>query len=160
MFKIDLKTITKLDKFKDLQKTLEKISHQEVLIGVPDTKTERKAGEAASNAELAYIHEHGAPMQNIPQREFLQPSIEHNIDKINAQQKKVLEIGLENKSTQSELNKLGLLGQSIVKNWFTDSNNGWEPNTPETIKRKKSDKPLIDTAQLLNSITYVIRDNK
>jgi hypothetical protein len=32
------------------------------------------------------------------------------------------------------------------------------PNSQTTIDAKKSDKPLIDTGQLVNSITYVIDD--
>jgi len=159
LFNINWKTTVTIDKFEKIAKLLEKLAGKSVLIGVPEAETDRKVGEAASNAELAYIHEHGAPVHNLPKRKFLEPAIEDNIEQINKQQKVVLECTLENKDTQASLNALGLLGQSTVKNWFTNSKNGWEPIKPATIARKGSDKPLIDTAQLLNSITYIIRDN-
>ncbi|MBY6921870.1 hypothetical protein HYH30_19035, partial [Clostridium botulinum] len=41
--------------------------------------------------------------------------------------------------------------------WFTNPSNNWAENSAETIKRKDSDKPLIDTGELRKSITYVIK---
>jgi hypothetical protein len=48
-----------------------------------------------------------------------------------------------------------LRAQAAVKNKVVTG--PFEPNKPATIARKGSDRPLIDTAQLLNSITYVVR---
>ena len=33
----------------------------------------------------------------------------------------------------------------------------YEPNAPSTIRKKKSDKPLIDTGRMRQSVKYVIR---
>lgn len=37
-------------------------------------------------------------------------------------------------------------------------NGDFVPNSPETIKRKGSDKPLIDTGRMRQSINYVIQE--
>jgi len=34
----------------------------------------------------------------------------------------------------------------------------WEPNSPETIRKKGSSQPLIDTKHLVNSTTYIVRE--
>jgi hypothetical protein len=84
------------------------------------------------------------------------------------------------------LHRAGALGRDAAKKWFTDPRNGWEPNKFETVRRKlmqltgkrrttalsalmsgaadyaweggnlSLDTPLIDTAQMRNSITYIV----
>ena len=47
-------------------------------------------------------------------------------------------------------------------NWYRDvqrahiRNGNWVPNAPATIRRKGSDRPLIDTGQLVNSVEYEV----
>lgn len=120
----------------------------------------QKQGATYSQARDAYLMEHGDPMWHIPPRPFLQPSIEANIDKLTSQQTKIVKAALDGKpaAAKIEMQKLGLLAQSIVKGWFTDPRNGWAPNAPATIQAKGSDRPNIDSGQMRNSITYVVRD--
>ena len=150
--------VTKMDKTDKLFKALNYVASQDVLIGLPQETSSRKKGEI-TNAELAYIHSHGAAMHNIPPRPFLEPAIEANINPIIEIQKKGLQGALAFKPNEikSAMKALGLFGQSAVKDWFTDPRNNWAPNAPATIHRKGSDRPLIDTGQLRNAITYVIR---
>ena len=55
------------------------------------------------------------------------------------------------------LETAGSVGADLVKEAIADG--GWEPNAPETIKRKKgSDKPLIDTDAMRQAATWQVRD--
>jgi hypothetical protein len=60
--------------------TLERLTKQHVLVGVPAEQALRKPepGEkgVVNNAFLAYIHENGCPAAHVPPRPFLKPSIE------------------------------------------------------------------------------------
>ena len=125
-----------------------------------DINTRIQAGSTYSDAVAAYIAANGDPILNIPPRPFLEPSIDAEKEKIAVQQTKVLTAALNGKVSQArtEATKLGLLGQNIVKSWFTDPRNNWTPNAPSTIKRKGSDKPLIDTGALRNSISYAVKE--
>ena len=55
--------------------------------------------------------------------------------------------------------KAGMVGRDACKNYITDGTH-LAPNAPETIARKGSDLPLVDTASMLNSITYAVRRKK
>lgn len=55
---------------------------------------------------------------------------------------------------QSTLKKIGVITVGYVQNQIT--NGEFEANAPSTIRRKKSDHPLIDTGQLRRGISYVI----
>lgn len=125
-----------------------------------EIKDAQKAGSSYSQALGAYMLEHGDPLWQIPPRPFLEPAFKANADKLRVQQLKIIKAALEGSPEKMsiEVQKLGLLGQSIVKAWFVDPRNGWAPNAPSTIAAKGSDKPLIDTGELRNSISYVVRN--
>jgi hypothetical protein len=50
----------------------------------------------------------------------------------------------------------GLRGADLVREAINEG--GWEPNSPATVARKNSSKPLIDTSHMRNAATYVVRD--
>ena len=54
--------------------------------------------------------------------------------------------------------RAALAGQNAARRWFTDSRNNWAPNKPATIRRKGSDKPLIDTGVLRAAIVGITRE--
>ena len=51
-------------------------------------------------------------------------------------------------------------GQNIARDWFTNPANNWAANSEDTVKKKGSDRPLIDTSELRKSITYVVKDGE
>lgn len=117
-----------------------------------------REGEAVTNAEIAMVHEYGSPSQGIPERSFLRASIDLNREKYRAYLRKAIGALLEAAKkgpidTRGIFERLGLMAAADVKalmrleGFFT-------PLKPETIARKGSSKPLIDTGQLLNSVTY------
>lgn len=58
-------------------------------------------------------------------------------------------------SAETVLMSAGRSATAIMQN--TLRNFPWEPNSPETIKRKKSEKPGIDTGDMLKAITFDVR---
>lgn len=117
------------------------------------------SGSPYSEAYQLYIQEHGSPLWASPPRPVLEPAIEHRKDWIAEQLSKAAEAALDGnvKGVQDGLHKAGRVAESAAIDWFTNPANGWAPNSPETIKLKGSDKPLIDTGELRKSITHVLR---
>lgn len=118
-----------------------------------------------SQAMQAFLAEHGSPLWRVPPRPIIQPAIEdeENMEMIKEQMKAVLDAFIKSKTKGAEeLEKLGLMGQNILRDWFDNPKNNWAPNSPYTIAIKEEKgstdpKPLIDTGQLRKSMTYVIR---
>lgn len=146
------------DKTSALRESLDKLMSQEVLAGVPEAKASRE-GEM-NNATLAYIHNFGSPAQNIPARPFLGPGIAKRQDEIVAELRAAGKDALDmngNKIGQ-HLTRVGLLAQAGIRSMFGGGE--MAPLKPETVARKggKKTTPLIDTGQLRNSISFVVRD--
>lgn len=165
MFKSFIKPVCKVthktSNMSALTARLQDLAKRDVLIGIPQEKSSRP-GEEPTNAELAYIHEHGSPMKNIPPRPFLGVAVWENRDKVATVQRKIIRDVLngQGQATALSMHKLGLLGQNLAKGWFVDTRNNWAPNAPLTIALKGSDKPLIDTGALRQAITYAVREDK
>ena len=117
------------------------------------------SGSPYSEAYQLYIQEHGSPLWAAPPRPVLEPAIEHRKDWIAEQLSKAAEAALDGnvKGVQDGLHKAGQVAENAARDWFTDPSNGWPPNSPETIKLKGSNKPLIDTDQMRKAITHVVR---
>lgn len=110
-------------------------------------------GEAISLAMIAATHEFGSPEQNIPERSFLRGGIRRGIPKFNKVNEDSLRKVVRGEMTcAGALDRLGVVAVGEVKREFVVGN--FVPNKPATIKRKGSSRPLIDTAQLRQSITY------
>lgn len=110
-------------------------------------------------AHQMYIHSKGSPLWHVPPRPIIEPAIEDDKEAITELLKKALESALEGKKQDflAYIEKAGLEGQKASQEWFNNPKNNWAPNSPLTIAKKGSDKPLIDTASLRKSITYVVR---
>lgn len=154
-------TVDVTKKFEEQMKALMKRS---VFVGIPQDKNARDDGPI-KNATLGYINEFGSPAQNIPARPFLIPGVKAAGEKVS----KILgkaSVDL-NGNVDSALDKAGLVAQSTVKSRIVNSVDiqGLSEATIKARSRRKSRrrtgvmKPLIDTGQMLNSITYEIRDN-
>lgn len=148
-----------------LRERLEDLIASEVLVGIPEAETYRdEIDEEMTNAALLYFHTHGSPLQNIPARPVIEPAIEasDNKEHIMAEFAKAARSAMQGDPDEMErhLNLAGQEGENAARGWFEDPRNAWPPNSPATIIRKGSDRPLIDTGQLRKSIVYVIRSGK
>lgn len=103
-------------------------------------------------AVIAAIHEFG--LGDMPQRSFLRSAYDENLPMIDKMIQRVANGAVFGLGTNAALNQLGNVVQGIVQRKIVDG--PFVPNSPATIKRKKSSKPLIDTGHLRQSIRYVI----
>ena len=115
-----------------------------------------------SNAELLFIHSKGSPIKGIPARPVIEPAIaaDGNRQSIAHELAEVAKATLQDKPdvAQKRLRRAALAGQNAARRFFTDPRNNWAPNKPATIRRKGSDKPLIDTGVLRAAIVGITRE--
>jgi len=157
----------------------------QVLVGIPSTEAERDDEESGpiNNAPLGYIHDNGSPANNIPARPFLREGINDAKDRILKELNKGAQAALDGKSKQADqaLKAAGMAAQNAVRARINSG--AFEPLSDATLKARArrgrkgamlelesraagnapgnaNAKPLIDTGQLRNSITYVIRKKK
>lgn len=139
--------IKKIERIDDLSKML-------LIYGVVD-ETTRTNGvlvkDYAIYVEYGTIH--------IPERPFFRTMQIKNADIMKRVIKKILSNCIE--GYIEPIDAFKRIGR-YIKSKLEDSllNGNWEPNSPETIKYKKGDKPLVDTGNLLNSLGFVIYKNK
>lgn len=153
--------ITK-DRLKKVLGAIATLPAHDVLVGVPGDTSDRSG--AITNAALAYIHDNGAPEANIPARPFMRPGIADAKTDIADRFKQVGTSLLSGNQGGAEraLHAAGLAAQASIRRKI---NTGpFLPLAPSTLAARRrrgrtGDKPLIDTGQLRNSITYVVRAN-
>lgn len=154
-------TLNKLPAFLE---NLKAMQNKSVMIGIPHDKDARKE-EGATNAQIGIVQEFGSGAKNIPPRPFLIPGVKEA-------QKEAIPIlksgainAMHGEDIEITFNKVGLIGQNHVKAKIV--NGQFAPLKASTLATrmrarksgKAGTKPLIDTGQLLNSITYVVREN-
>jgi hypothetical protein len=143
-----------------------KDANRTVLVGVPQGATAKKrikhAGkpdeivETDTNlAVIAAVHEFGSPEQGIPERSFLRAGVRAGVPKFNRLNEANLRaVVLGTKTVDQSINLLGVVAVGEVQRQIRHGQ--YEPLKQATIDRKGSSKPLIDTAQLIQSQTYVV----
>lgn len=106
-------------------------------------------------ADVALIHEYG--LGSVPERSFLRAWVDENQPAIEARLKREVEGALFGKhSPQQAMDRFGLWAVGEIKKRIIG---GITPAlAAETIVRKGSSTPLIDTGQLLSSITHAVVD--
>jgi len=133
-----------------IKKELRLIDKSYTQIGIQKDAGNEEDGK--SIVEVAANNEYG--VGNIPQRSFMRSTFDEQRVKINDVVSKQYEKILDGKSTVKK--SLGLLGEFMegkIKRKITDLKT--PPNSPLTIKLKKSSNPLIDTGTMRASIRHV-----
>ncbi|MCK4717652.1 MAG: hypothetical protein KAT70_03195 [Thermoplasmata archaeon] len=133
--------------------------HSTVLVGVQGKKAEAthkdsedSEGEPLTVGEIASIHEFGL---GVPERSWLRAWIEENRSMIQSDLRRAMQRVIEGKLTKEQA--ASILGVKYVGEIQKRIAQGIEPpNHPDTVKRKGSSKPLIDTGQLRSAITWVL----
>ena len=178
---MEVSSTSKGNGIEKIKKDMARLMALDVLVGIPENKSARKDTDKVNNAQLLYLHTNGSALRHIPARPVIEPAIVANKEAIAEELKTSSKLILQGKTEQSmqQLKKVGMLGATVSKDWFTDSRNKWPPNAPRTIIRKLNkikgkkgkeaiteylktgvtDKvtPLIDTGALRQSITFVVR---
>lgn len=119
-------------------------------------KRERGGGSGPlSLVEVAAVHEFGAPAAGIPQRSFVRATVDTHRAEIEALQTRLLPKVLAGEmEEQAALDLLGAKVASMMQNTIVASVP--PPLKPETVARKGSSTPLVDTGQLRSSITWKV----
>jgi len=180
-----LRVIT--DRVADLRAAMQVLVSQEVLVGFPEDTTDRDdedPTEGITNAALGYIHDTGMPEQNIPARPFMDPGIRDNKDKIATALVSVAKGAVSKGTAQHAMKGLHRVGIIAATGLKRKLNEGIPPPLAESTLQERARrgrkgakkelerraageaastefaKPLIDTGQLRNALSYVIRKRK
>lgn len=90
-----------------------------------------------------------------PSRPFLRKSVDENEEKINHfLQSKKADL-LQGKSAEQVLKEIGLFQKELIQEKITEGN--FTPNAALTIRKKGSNKPLVYTGRMRQSVNYVIK---
>lgn len=139
---------------KGLLERIAALGEPKVYIGIPASTNARQG--ASNNATIAAVHEMGAPSRGIPARPFLIPTIQNNADKYTNLMAQGFKNALQDKEKAAEVyEKIGLVASSDVKDYIASGQ--FVPLKQSTIDRKGSSKPLIDTSEMRNSISWEVR---
>jgi hypothetical protein len=125
-----------------------------------------KAGRAVvsqTNAEIGLLHEKGSLTQRIPRRSFLEMPLVLKSLGLMSIKLNLWHFFMSGEHSPARLRdayvKLGLMAERIIQSAFETRGFGrWAADSEQTIRRKKSDAPLIDTGQLRRSITSDVVD--
>lgn len=153
-----------LDKVPEFMAAMKLLRTEAVYVGVPGEKAER--GGPINNAAIGYIQENGSTAANIPARPHLVPGVAA----VKAQVAEELGAGAaallngRPDAVRTSYNRAGMIARDSVKRHITQQI-GFAPLSETTLERRRTrkkaprqgTKALIDTAQYLNSQTYVIR---
>ena len=172
-----------------LLKSLRLLVDVEVLVGFPADTTQRESdvGEPVgiTNAALAYIHDNGAPEQNIPARPFMMPAMDESkvkaADKLGQVLAAVITKDASPALIEMGMHQVGLIVKLAIQNKINEgipppladstlqarARRGRKGAITEMANRKQGlppstllAKPLIDTGQMRNAANYVIRSRK
>jgi hypothetical protein len=145
--------------FEELRTKLRGAKDTRVRVGVLESKGGSTGVEGAeiSLAELAAIHEYGAPGAGIPARSFLRETFQGSGGRealVNFLAKLAKGVISERVEVEKALDMLGAWAVAAIKNRIKAHID--PPNAPATIAAKGSSTPLVDTGQLINSITWEV----
>ena len=104
-------------------------------------------------SSLAAIHELGL---GVPKRPFIEPSLKANRKKYLAYAgRQITPIIRRRQSLNNTWQTIGLMAVADIQKYMVTAQ--FTPLAPATIRRKGSSKPLIDTGQIRQAITYRVK---
>ena len=115
-------------------------------------------GQAASDdgvdmVDIAAFNEVGT--SSAPSRPFMRKSVDDNEEKIIAFCQAQLAKLCDGTTTAEQiLREIAVFQKGLIQETIAEGE--FEPNAPSTIRKKKSDKPLIDTGRMRQSVTTII----
>ena len=123
----------------------------EIRLGIQGKEADEQHGESPYTvAQVAACHEFGL---GVPERSFLRGWLEEEQEKVQRLLQKVLSQIMKGEiDAETGLERAGAMFVGWIQ--VRIANRIDPPLAPATIKRKRSDVPLIDTGVLRSSITY------
>ena len=106
----------------------------------------------SKNATKAAINEYGT--SKIPQRPFMRTATNRHGKSWGSKAVKAVQSVMKGMPISQVTELVGMQMKSDISSTLT--NGPWTPNSPSTIAKKGSSRPLIDTGELRASITYKV----
>lgn len=113
-----------------------------------------QSGTKSEILDYAFWNEFGTT--RIPERPFLRSTLLRFKSELLKKSQEAVKRIANGESVIQNLNIVGLFLESKIKKNILDDN--FEKNSQFTIEKKKSSLPLVDTAQMMGQIRYVVRD--
>lgn len=168
---------------------LSRLVSREVLVGFPEGEdNERKAEpgepEGLTNAALGYIHDNGSEDAKIPARPFMVPGLESVKEETSSALAGAARVAMSARGGDAVEQRLHRAGSIAANGIKAKVNEGVPPpladatvrararrgrkGAKEELERRSQGeapgtdlaKPLVDTAQMRNAITYAIRNRE
>ena len=137
---------------KKFMELLEELDNKEVRIGFQAGENKEKDG--TDICDIAAYNELGT--DTIPSRPFLRDSVDNHESEINEMITQMRDYIINGGTAERVLKKFGIFQKKLIQEEIVSGD--FAPNAEETIKRKGSDKPLIDTGRMRQSVNYVIEE--
>ena len=146
-------TVPNLDQvMSDISKELAKVTTDKfVTVGVHQDDNARP--DQANNAQIGAMNHFGT--DRIPARPWLDVGVASASQEVLDTIAEAIEDG---EPMDVALNRVGLVAVAGVQNYMDELSS--PANAPSTVKRKGTDNPLIDTAELKQSVNYKITNTK
>ncbi len=136
---------------------------KETMVGIPEDENGREDGEI-NNASLLFINNFGSPAQNIPARPVMAIGIRKAQDAIVLEMEKAAKAAFTKGPAilDKYYERVGIIASSSVKRVINSQEGILEPSQATLDSRKRrgfnGNKALIETGQMRNAITYVVRN--
>ena len=130
---------------------IEKLKELQAFVGFQSGEVTDDRG--VDIAQIAMFNELGT--SRTPARPFLRMSVDENEDKIKTMCANQLRSLVSGGTAERTLRQVGVFGVSLVQEKI--GSGSFAPNAPSTIRKKGSDKPLIDTGRMRQSVKYVVK---
>lgn len=163
-----IKWITKKNKFPEMERAAAALNGRRVNVGVYGEQAwlagihEYGCKIEVTDKMRAYLHGQGLHLKastqyiTIPERAFLRNGYDLNRDGVVDSTESVLPAVLDQSmDTEKFLEMIGLILASEIKDYATALDN--PPDHPFTIDQKGSSNPLVDTGDMIGSITYEVQ---
>lgn len=134
---IDPRVTVVKDTTKKVFTSLAELIGKQVLVGIPESKAERKDDAGANNALIGYVMEFGSPAQNIPARPHLIPGVEKAEKAALVQLRHAASSALDGESKKADqyLNAAGIVAANEVRGEI--NSNIPPPLSPKTIRARR-----------------------
>lgn len=140
-----------------LKRLIKELQNFKIEVGFNEDSGSYPAEEGDESVTLANVaawNEFGS--ERSPARPFMKQTVVDYKSKITNHANKALKKAINGGGAEEALNSIGSFTKGKMQ--LEIKNGDWEPNSPYTIAKKGSDKPLIDTGRMRQSIVYVIKE--
>lgn len=136
---------------KRVTEEMKKLAGLEVAIGFQHGASSE---EGVDVCDYAAWNELGTE-NGIPSRPFMRNSVELHLNEINQFLRGVARQMFSGGTAEKALKQIGSFQKGLMQEEITDGD--YEPNAPSTIRKKKSEHPLIDTGLMRQSVNFQVR---